>query len=165
MASFTEDGGGPLDTQTIELLGRQRLAGELLAAGLEVAEPMRDRGVDLIAYAELDRQLNGFTAKPIQMKAARERSFGIWNKYQKIHDLIIAFVWHLESPSEAATYALTCQEAEAIATRLGWTGTASWTEKGLYTTTNPSAELCEELKQYRMTPEGWWRKVTGLPLV
>ena len=56
-----------VDTQTIEIVGRQRLSGELLAAGLEVAMPLRDRGIDLIAYADLDRQVKRFTARPIQM--------------------------------------------------------------------------------------------------
>ncbi len=60
-----------VDTQTIEIVGRQRLSGELLAAGLEVAMPLRDRGIDLIAYADLDRQVKRFTAKPIQMKSTR----------------------------------------------------------------------------------------------
>ncbi len=45
-----------LDTQVIELLGRQRLIAELLRDGLEVALPVRDRGVDLVAYADLSRQ-------------------------------------------------------------------------------------------------------------
>lgn len=34
-----------MDIQTLELVGRHRLASELLQAGLEVAFPTRDRGV------------------------------------------------------------------------------------------------------------------------
>lgn len=150
-----------VDTQTIEIVGRQRLSGELLAAGLEVAMPLRDRGIDLIAYADLDRQVKRFTARPIQMKSARERSFGVWRKYNKIHDLILAYVWHLDDPARAVTYALSCEEAEAIATAMGWTDTASWTEKGMYSTNSPSVKLCELMEPHRMTKEGWWAKVTG----
>ena len=39
-----------MDTQMIEIMGRNRLIDELLRAGLEVALPLRDRGIDLIAY-------------------------------------------------------------------------------------------------------------------
>jgi len=38
-----------MDTQTIEILGRNRLVTELISAGIEVALPLRDHGVDLIA--------------------------------------------------------------------------------------------------------------------
>jgi len=36
------------DSQVIELLGRNLLVAELLQAGLEVALPIRDRGIDLV---------------------------------------------------------------------------------------------------------------------
>jgi len=119
-----------MDTQTIELLGRHRLASELLQAGLEVASPSRDRGVDLIAYADIDKQVGRFLARPIQMKAASQRSFGIWKKYLKIHDLVFAFVWHLDGAATPETYALTCAEAIAVGDAMGWTCTASWTKLG-----------------------------------
>ena len=43
-----------MDTQTTELVGRNFLVSELLRAGLEVARPERDRGIDLVAYVDLD---------------------------------------------------------------------------------------------------------------
>ena len=43
-----------MDSQAVELLGRNRLVSDLLQAGLEVALPVRDRGIDLIAYANLN---------------------------------------------------------------------------------------------------------------
>lgn len=151
-----------MDTQTIELIGRHRLASELLQAGLEVAFPARDRGVDIIAYADLDRQLGQFVAKPIQMKAASQRSFGIWKKYLKIHELVLSFVWNLDGSRDPETYALTCEEAIAIGEAMGWTHTASWKEKGGYSTTRPGVKLCRLLSAYRMTPDSWWTKITGL---
>lgn len=150
-----------MDTQTIELIGRHRLASELLQAGLEVAFPARDRGIDLIAYVDIDRELGRFVGKPIQMKAASQQSFGIWKKYLKIQDMILCFVWHLDGSKEAETYALTCSEAIAVGEAMGWTRTASWNEKGGYSTTRPGAELCRLLAPHRMTPELWWVKVTG----
>lgn len=151
-----------MDTQTIELIGQYRLASELLQAGLEVAFPTRDRGVDLIAYVDLDQQLGQFIAKPIQMKAASRRSFGIWKKYLKINDLILAFVWYLDGSKGPETYALTCDEAIAIGEAMGWTRTPSWNKKAGYSTTQPGEKLCGLLAAHRMTPELWWTKVTGI---
>ena len=152
-----------MDSQTIELLGQHRLASELLRAGLEVSFPSRDRGVDLIAYVDLDEEIGQFIAKPVQMKAASQRSFGIWKKYLKIHDLILAFVWHLDGSREPETYALTCDEAIAIGEAMGWTKTASWNEKGGYSTTRPGKKLCKLLAPHCMTPELWWAKITTVP--
>jgi hypothetical protein len=149
------------DPQTIELMGRHHLAAELLQAGLEVAEPSRDRGVDLIAYTDIDKQVGRFVARPIQMKAASQRSYGIWKKYLKIHDLIFAFVWHMNRVVEPEIYALTCVEANEIGRAMGWTRSASWKKNGGYVTTKPSDKLLRLLKPHRMTtPEQWWNKVT-----
>lgn len=148
-----------MDTQVTELLGRNRLVDELLRAGLEVALPARDRGIDLIAYADLDSKVSSFIARPIQMKAASEAAFSIHRKYEKFPDLILAFVWHLGSPERARTYALYYDEAVAIGDALGWTGTTSWTAKDGYSTQRPSRELIDLLEAHRMTPASWWRKV------
>jgi hypothetical protein len=151
-----------MDSQTIELIGQHRLASELLQAGLEVAFPARDRGVDLIAYADIDQQIGRFVAKPIQMQAASQRSFGIWSKYLKINDLIRAFVWHVDGVSRPETFALTCREAIDLGDRLGWTKTDSWSKHGGYGTTKPGARVRELLEPYRMDSAKWWMKVTGM---
>ena len=150
-----------MDKQRIELLGRHRRADELLQDGLEVASPLRDRGVDLIAYADIDKQVGRFGARPIQMKAASQRSFAIWKKNLKIHDLIFAFVWHLDGEAATETYALTSAEAIAVGEAMGWTTTASWLKDGAYTTTRPGKKIRELLQQYRMTRTKWWAKVVG----
>jgi hypothetical protein len=49
-----------MDDQLLELCGRHRLTESLLGAGLEVAFPARDRGIDLIAYALSGPHLPGF---------------------------------------------------------------------------------------------------------
>jgi hypothetical protein len=151
-----------VDSQVIELLGRHRLSDELLRAGLEVAFPARDRGVDLIAYADLGRQVTKFVAKPIQMKAASSRAFSLNQKYVKISDLIVAYVWNLADPKSAATFALTYPEALAVADAMGWTKTPSW-RSGSYTTSHPSARLVAKLQPFTMTPEKWWAKIVGAP--
>ena len=55
------------DPQLVELRGRNWLTSQLLQAGLEVARPERDRGIDLIAYRDIDEKQQ-FLAYPIQMK-------------------------------------------------------------------------------------------------
>jgi hypothetical protein len=152
-----------MDTQVVELLGRNRLISELLRAGLEVAVPARDRGVDLIAYLDLESEVASFVARPIQMKASSGEHFSIDRKYQKVRDLILAFVWHLERPERAMTYALTYSEAIAIADEMGWTRTASWVDKGAYSTQNPSVKLAHLLEPYVMNAERWRRKVGQAP--
>ncbi len=150
-----------MDTQVIELLGRHRLADELLMAGLEVAYPAQDRGVDVIAYVDLDERAERFVACPIQMKAASGRRFGVYQKYQKFSDIVLAFVWNLRSPDEAETFALTYPEAVRVAEEMGWTQTASWIKKGGYSS-KPSVRLMELMEPHRMTPERWYEKVMAL---
>ena len=151
-----------MDTQTIELLGRNRLVDELLLAGLEVALPARDRGVDLIAYVDLESKVSSFVAVPIQMKAASTRAFSIDRKYSKIANLLLAYVWGLKEPEHAVTYALTYPEALAVAEAMEWTTTASW-EKGTYSTSAPSKKLCELLAPYKMSSAAWWQRISGTP--
>ena len=151
-----------MDTQTLELIGQHRLAGELLRAGLEVAFPARDRGVDLIAYADINQRSGQFVAKPIQLKAASRRSFGIWKKYEKIHGLIFAFVWHLDGETAPETYALSYAESLKVGDLMGWTEQMSWTKKGAYDNTNPGVKLRELLKVHQMDrPEKWHAKISA----
>lgn len=148
-----------MDTQVIEVLGRNQLTDELLRAALEVARPLRDRGVDLIAYAELGSEVEAFVARPIQMKAASKRSFSLNQKYAKFPNLLIAYVWHLALPDDVTTFALSYAEALGVADKMGWTKTPSW-QKGSYSNTNPGKKLREFLEPFRMTPERWWERIT-----
>ncbi len=150
-----------LDTQVIELIGRNCLSSELLRDGLEVAVPARDRGIDLIAYADLFSRVERFIARPIQMKAASEESFSIDRKYERVADLIVAYVWHIHDPDTTVTYALTYKEALIVA-RKCWARarSASW-KRGRYSTSRPSQKLRGLLEPYRMTEGKWWEKITG----
>lgn len=154
-----------MDTQTVEILGRNLLVAELLSAGIEVALPLRDRGVDLIAYLERGEGLECFSAFPVQMKAASTRAFSIDRKYAPFRNLILAYVWNVGGEESPEIYALTYEEAVNIGDKLGWTGTASW-EAGAYATTKPSARLLELLGDYRMKPQGnhqgWRGKLVAL---
>ena len=149
-----------LDTQVVEIMGRQRLIAELLRDGLEVALPVRDRGVDLIAYADLSHQVAQFAARPIQMKASTTSGFGVFTKHERVADLIMAYVWQLGDPASAVTYAMTYPQAKGIADMQGWTTTAAWGTGG-YSTSKPSQQLLGLLETYRMGPGRWWQLVTG----
>lgn len=149
-----------MESQVIELLGRNRLIDEILRAGFEVALPIRDRGIDLIVYADLGPNVDRFAAVPIQMKACSRCAFGLDAKYAKFPNLLIAYIWHVDSPEEEVTFAMNYEEALAIATAMGWTKTASWA-KGSYDNNNPGAKLRSLLAPYQMTPEKWRQKVIG----
>lgn len=77
-------GGPKLDSQQVELLGRNLLVSELLRSGIEVARPERDRGVDLIAYLDKDLEQGRFTAVPMQMKASQGTSISVSDKFGNV---------------------------------------------------------------------------------
>lgn len=159
----------PKDSQLVELAGRSWLIGQLLQAGLEVARPERDRGVDLIAYLDLDKTVGDFIACPIQIKAASKTTFGVDLKYKRIPRLLIAYIWDVDNSAKTAAYALTYDEAFKIARRKKWTNTSSWKEGGkagrrgyTVTTVREDNELWDMLHVYRMTPKSWKEKVIAV---
>jgi hypothetical protein len=152
------------DTQLVELAGRNWLASELMRAGIEIARPERDRGIDLIAYIDLDDRIGQFLACPIQMKAATDQVFSLDPKYARFPGLLLAYVWNLADSSKTKCFALTYGEALEIAEKMAWTKTASWVKGGAsgkrgYSTTRPSKRLCELLGPYEMNPDKWWDKL------
>jgi hypothetical protein len=150
-----------MEPQIVEILGRNRLIDELLRAGLEVATPERDRGIDLLVYVDLDKTLTSFIARPIQMKAATLVNFSIDRKYEKFPDLIIAYVCNLAIPEKTVTYALTYREAVEVGDVMGYTKSPSWVEHHSYSTRHFGIKLINCLDQYTMTPERWRKKVIG----
>lgn len=141
-----------MDSQTVEILGRNWLVNRLVEDGLEVARPERDHGVDLIVYLDLEAS-GTFVARPIQLKAATTASFAIDRKYERIRDLLIAYVWLAED----AGFALSYPEAVAVGDEMGYTATGSWLDGGKYSTTTPSQRLRELLTPYRMESGDWRR--------
>jgi hypothetical protein len=146
-----------MDSQTVEIIGRNYLVSMLVSDGLEVARPERDRGIDLIVYLDLD-ETGRFVACPIQMKAATTASFSLSSKYERIAQLLLAYVWYANDPDQACAYALRYHEAKSVADKMGWTSTESW-RRGAYSTTRPSHRLQMLLDPYRMRAGDWRRKV------
>ena len=152
------------ESQRVEVLGRNLLVTELLRDGLEVAMPLRDRGIDLIAY--LDLEVENFLACPIQMKAASSRTFSIDAKYARFPNLLLVHVWHVAGDETPVFYAMSYAEALDVAAAKGWTMTSSWTDRGYYANNQPGAELVSLLERHRMTRGRWATKIRelGTPL-
>lgn len=143
-----------LDSQQVEILGRSRLKAALIEAGMEVATPERDNGVDLIVY-RWSPETGIFAARPIQMKAASGFAFSVDRKYEHIPHLILAYVMKVRAEHEI--YALWYRDAVNVADSLGWTKTASWATGGGYTRTYGSKNLVQALGPYKMAPSDWSR--------
>lgn len=149
------------DPQLTEVLGRHHLIDELVRAGLEAAEPIRDRGIDLLAYADKDLENGRFSARPIQMKAASQQSFGLDRKYAAFPNLLLAYVWNLDNPEQVVTYAMTYSEALQILEEMGYASTSSWIDHGAYVNTRPGSRLRGLMAPYRMTASSWWKLITA----
>lgn len=153
--SSTATAGIALDKQQVEIAGRSILVSHLVAGGIEVARPERDRGVDLIAYLDLASANDRFVARPIQMKAASKRYFVAEARFDRVVGLLIAYVWGVSDPSDAEVFCLSAQEVVEVAETMGYTKTASWTGGGSYTTTAPSKKLVGMLQPFRMESADW----------
>jgi hypothetical protein len=137
-----------LDAQQVELIGRGHLVAALAFDGVEIAEPMRDHGVDLVGYVEDD-----WRSSPIQLKAFRSAGFSIDRKYLRFGPrLVIVFAWHVLDPSDVELYAMTFAQAVEVGHEMGYTATASWNSSDAYSTSRPSRRLRAMLDPYRITP-------------
>ncbi len=127
--------------------------------GLEVAQPDRDTGIDLIAF-----MFCPWKAMPIQMKVATGEAFSVDRKYERFDRLVMAYVWHADRGADADFYAMPWATANEIAEALGWTETrSSKGPRGGYATTRPSMHVKEAIAPHRMQG-GQWRElleVTG----
>ena len=150
------------DSQRVEIIGRNHLVNELLLDDIEVARPERDRGVDLIAYIDLDETGGGFAACPIQMKASTKKSFALVKKYEKFSRLLLVFIWGLDDPEQTEVFALTYAESHVVADQMGWLKTASWLDNGKYTNNEPGVRLRSLLEPYRMERGAWKQKIRSV---
>jgi hypothetical protein len=148
------------DTQITELSGRHYLISQLLKGKVEVAMPLRDRGIDLIAYLDRVGDVPEFVGCPIQLKANEKARFGIDRKYEKIPNLLMVYAWHV-STDAPELYALTYSEAFGLLDKRGHTKRASWTEKGAWTL-KVNDEWRKMLSPYLMQPEQWGPKILSV---
>lgn len=140
-----------LDTQQVEIIGRNLLISLLTSDGIEVALPARDKGIDLIAYTDINH-VGKFSAIPIQLKAASNKSFSINRKYSKIPNLLMAYVWDVHDPLNSNTYIMTYEQAVEIASSQNYTRTPGYIANGVWVSNKPSRNLLIELEKYRYYP-------------
>ena len=150
-----------VDTQLIELAGRNRLVESIIAADLEVALPVRDDGADLIVYS---RKNDGvFSARPVQLKTSTRPRFAVdRNKYEGRQGLIMAYVW---GEDRSTIYVLAYDpDIDYIARKMGWDKTDSWKYGGRKDggphekpgwSCYPSPKLLELLERFRATRRRW----------
>jgi hypothetical protein len=144
-----------MDTQQIEIIGKHILIANLLAANLEVAEPIRDHGIDLIVFRDGSDD-SKFIACPIQLKTATDEAFELYGKYERFPDLRIVYVWNVRNPKDAEFYCLTYVEAISLLKSLKHKQFSFLEEHGYWYTGKPSKELKKMLKEYQVSmPEGW----------
>lgn len=143
-----------LDSQQVEILGRNLVKGAIIEANLEVATPERDNGIDLIMFRW--SHAGEFRARPIQIKAASKFSFGMDRKYEKIPGLIMVFVFACRSTSREI-YAMTYEQMVGVGEAMGWTKTDSWQQRDGYSTRHSSPKLQALLLPYRMDQPQKWR--------
>jgi hypothetical protein len=148
-----------LDAQTIALLGRDLVIDQLHRAGLEVALPRRDHGIDVIAYVDKGQS---FQALPIQVKSSAGFRWAVNQKYGPFAEIVIACAMYLADEKTAEVYVLPHTENLAIAERLGLTQrSATWlrprrpAQGGYIWIDRPRPSLLAELAPHRATPELW----------
>lgn len=140
-----------MDTQQVEIIGRNLLVSACVADGIEVSEPLRDRGIDLIIFD--DQAHHGqFSALPVQLKASSSRSFSVHAKYAKFPNLLMAYTWHSDNPVDARLYIMTYKNALNIAREVGWLNTPSWISGGGYSTQSPSKKIEALLQAHEYSP-------------
>ena len=67
------------------------LAEKLSSAGIRLAFPEFDSGIDVIAYFTDGR----FLSAPVQLKSSTQQGFYTNKKYLQIPDLRIVYLWHV----------------------------------------------------------------------
>jgi hypothetical protein len=149
------------DGQLTEIAGKHVLISRLVAAGFEVAEPLRDKGIDLVVYRDGEGGKD-FEAYPIQLKASSHESFSLDKKYEHFPRLLIAYVWNVQAPERSDVYALTFSDAMQVLVKKGYAKTDSWTKKGYYFVRSAGPDLKKMLEPYKMTTERWQKKLQAI---
>ncbi len=150
-----------VDGQLTEIAGKHVLISRLVAAGFEVAEPLRDKGIDLVVYRDGEGGKD-FAAYPIQLKASSHESFSLDKKYERFPRLLIAYVWNVQTPERSDVYALSFNDALQVMKKKGYVKTDSWTKKGYYFVRSAGPELKEILQPFKMTTERWQEKLQAI---
>ena len=132
------------DGQLVEIVNTHKVIAAVIAAGLDVARPERDDGIDLIIYS---RKGGPWVSVPVQIKSR----FNIQKKYDKRPGLVMCYV----CPGDKV-YVLTHEQAKEIARVRGYLDEAksAWRDSGSYSCVI-GASLAKDLEPSIATPERW----------
>lgn len=149
-----------MQSTQIELLGRHWLATQLLHAGIDLAQPDRDAGVDLIAYPT---DFSWFC--PIQLKTASVNGVTMWEKYvgkplAVVYVLLGAADGGPATRPETRAYALPPADAWDLPRRCG--RTYDPVNHGTYRFPAVTARLQQELQLYAVTTDLWVQRLRTL---
>ena len=153
-----------LTGRQVERIALPHLEVSVLRAGLQLATPTIDSGIDAIVFSTD----GGFHARPIQLKAFSGRGWSLYPRYEKFDQLLMTYVW-CATTAEAAVLVMTYAEAFRVAEAMGFTKTASWitglkSGKPGYAVTNMRVDgkLHRLVRPYLATPKRW-RQLLGCP--
>ncbi|HVX58570.1 MAG TPA: hypothetical protein VG964_02425 [Candidatus Saccharimonadales bacterium] len=127
-----------LDSQQVEIVGRNILVSLFIADNVEVATPLRDKGVDLIAY---DSQT--FRAVPVQLKTFSNTGFSLNEKYK---GMMLAYVWYASQPLKAEVYVMTYNQALEVA------GSSFFEKHGKVAITKAGPRILSAIEPYKYRP-------------
>jgi hypothetical protein len=116
----------PPDAQLIGIAGQNWLVSQLIQCGIEVAMPVRDKGIDLIAYVETQ----GFRACRIQIKVSRGSAFKVYR--EGYSGMLMVYIWHIYDPQKTVAFAMKTAEARRIVKANKWDENPCWTKEGGY---------------------------------
>jgi len=149
-----------LKSQQVEVIGRNIVINQLVHEGIEVAEPVRDRGIDLVAYLSKEEGADRFRARPLQLKVASERSFSIRRKYLEFNQMYVVYVWRVAYPAEdSEIYVLDTQEMVAVGDERGWTSKDTWTKDDRWDETRVTKATKRVIKKHRVRLGEWRAKL------
>lgn len=135
-----------LDTKQVELIATSWLEFQLMKNGFEVARPLRDKEIDLIAYT--DNPDCEFSAHPIQIKSARNKTFSLDKKYRD-RSIVMAYIWGATT-DRPELFLVPFSKALNLLSLIGDAPTSdSWALKGQYSTQRPSKKLTKKLELFR----------------
>lgn len=138
--------------------GKRIFVSQVEAAGLKIAEPLRDENVDYLIYW-IGQENQNMLSCAVKVKASTHKYFSLSKTDLRSPHSLLAYVWQADSPENSRIYALSYQEALQILENKGFTKTDAWTVLGGYSRTHVGPELEEMLESYRMTPERWHQRL------
>ncbi len=127
-----------MNTRSIHRLGCELLLRQLRRDGLGVEENPENPAIDFVVRSgSTCDKAPRIERLPILVRAASKSAFSISRKHERIHNLVLVYVWNVQDVKSAEAYAMTYPEVLHVAETMGWLKTVSWKSHGYYANNNP----------------------------